>query len=257
MNSARLIIDPPFDGPTNMAVDQALLETADQSGQITLRFYRWKTATLSIGYFQSHMDRDFHPTSNGVPLVRRKSGGGAILHDKELTYSLCIPSNHRWSNRNTELYRLVHRGISKILNQVDIPTQLYSDSAEPPDSEDIRQNIEINQKSFLCFQRRTDGDICLHGQKVVGSAQRRNRNSLLQHGSLLWTKSDYAPELPGMTDLKSMPYSMEQFAEQIMKMLSECLQIEFKDAKLSAAELASVESHRKTTFGNDGWNLKR
>jgi len=103
---ARVIFDSAGDGAWNMAVDQALLMSAEQDGMVTLRLYAWAQPTLSLGYFQKHADRQLHTASATCPLVRRRSGGGAILHDQELTYSLAIPSSHRWSNQNSETSRL-------------------------------------------------------------------------------------------------------------------------------------------------------
>src|SRR6185295_18138238 len=87
----RLLIDPPGGGAWNMAVDEALLETAATTGQATLRFYQWQEPTLSLGYFQSVADRQQHAASLDCPVVRRASGGGAILPDRELTYSVALP----------------------------------------------------------------------------------------------------------------------------------------------------------------------
>src|SRR5687767_6703039 len=95
MPTARLIIDPPAEGSWNMAVDEALLESAADSGEITLRFYEWSRATLSLGYFQSHAERSGHTASLACPMVRRSTGGGAIVHDQELTYSLVVPMDGR------------------------------------------------------------------------------------------------------------------------------------------------------------------
>src|SRR5438132_12997143 len=91
MSEARLLIDPSSDGAWNMAVDEALLEAAAATGQATLRFYQWLEPTLSLGYFQSLAERGQHAASRDCPLVRRASGGGAILHDRELTYSIAVP----------------------------------------------------------------------------------------------------------------------------------------------------------------------
>src|SRR5438445_617792 len=82
----RLIHDLPGDGPWNMAVDEALLEDAARSGRPTLRFYGWAEPTLSLGYFQPYAQRASHPPSSRCAVVRRPTGGGAILHDAELTY---------------------------------------------------------------------------------------------------------------------------------------------------------------------------
>ena len=98
-----------------MSVDQALLETVEQSGQMTLRIYQWEPATISLGYFQAYDDRQQHEASSNCPVVRRKTGGGAIVHDNEITYSLCVPSSERWSSKNSELYDLVHNSLIELL----------------------------------------------------------------------------------------------------------------------------------------------
>ena len=98
MGKARVIIDEPAPGVWNMAVDHALLETANATGLISLRFYAWSQPTLSLGYFQSRSHRQQHSASLACPLVRRSTGGGAIVHDQEITYSLCVPSNQALVN---------------------------------------------------------------------------------------------------------------------------------------------------------------
>ncbi|MEM6330787.1 MAG: lipoate--protein ligase family protein, partial [Planctomycetota bacterium] len=91
MQPCRLIVDPPQPGARNMAVDEALLDAAAAGAGATLRLYRWSSPTLSLGYFQPLAARAAHPASAGCPCVRRHSGGGAIVHDHELTYSLAVP----------------------------------------------------------------------------------------------------------------------------------------------------------------------
>ena len=78
-----------------MGVDEALLMDAVENGVATLRFYQWSEPTLSLGYFQRYADREQHTASRNCAVVRRQTGGGAILHDRELTYSLALPANHR------------------------------------------------------------------------------------------------------------------------------------------------------------------
>src|SRR5688572_19512152 len=91
MAELRIVFDPPASGPWNMAVDEALLHSTAEGGQATLRFYTWEEPTLSLGHFQTLAEREQHQASLACPLVRRASGGGAILHDIELTYSICLP----------------------------------------------------------------------------------------------------------------------------------------------------------------------
>ena len=93
---ARLILDEPSSGAWNMGVDEALREWAETAGGLGLRFYQWAPATLSLGYFQTHRSRALHAGSAQLPLVRRASGGGAIVHDRELTYSLVGPTGRSW-----------------------------------------------------------------------------------------------------------------------------------------------------------------
>ncbi|HEY1784986.1 MAG TPA: lipoate--protein ligase family protein, partial [Pirellulales bacterium] len=84
----RLLVDAPASGAWNMAVDEALVDDAAERGTCWLRFYGWSEPTLSLGYFQGHAERLVHRPSRHCPLVRRASGGGAILHDAEITYCL-------------------------------------------------------------------------------------------------------------------------------------------------------------------------
>ena len=86
---ARLIESTASSAAWNMAIDQVLLDSADSGA--TLRFYGWRPASLSLGYFQSAADRSLHTASSALPLVRRPTGGGALVHDNELTYCLVSP----------------------------------------------------------------------------------------------------------------------------------------------------------------------
>ena len=80
MPPCRLIVDPPASGAWNMAVDEALLESVADGGPATLRFYQWSEPTLSLGYFQPYADREQHEASRELTVVRRSTGGGALIH---------------------------------------------------------------------------------------------------------------------------------------------------------------------------------
>ena len=109
MNSWRLIESPAATGGWNMAVDAALMESVATTGQCCLRFYTWSEPTVSLGYFQNATDRDSHAASHACPLVRRSTGGGAIVHDREITYSLVMPTGNSLVAHPPELYGLLHR----------------------------------------------------------------------------------------------------------------------------------------------------
>ena len=117
MADVRLIIDPPRRGPWNMAVDEALLMDAVENGNATLRFYQWSEPTLSLGYFQRYADREQHAASRNCAVVRRQTGGGAILHDRELTYSLVLPPGHPLAAMRRSLYDAVHQAFIAALSR--------------------------------------------------------------------------------------------------------------------------------------------
>ena len=190
MDTCRVLIDPePMPGSWNMAVDEALLESAIERQTCILRLYRWSEATLTLGYFQQENAARRDPRLASLPAVRRLSGGGAILHHHEITYSCAIPPNHPLAADPLQLYDRVHERIVALLNAYGVPAVLRG------------QAIRSGEEPFLCFGRGDPRDIILHGQKILGSAQRRRRGAVLQHGSLLLSRSPHAPEFPGIAEL--------------------------------------------------------
>lgn len=167
-----------------MAIDQALLESVEADRRATLRLYVWSEPTLSIGYFQKLSDRVGHDESAGLACVRRATGGGAILHHHELTYSVVIPVERQTGPR-MDLYQQTHLAVINVLSEYGIgaiPFRLAGSNRGPlRDSEKKDSSVE----PFLCFQRRSDEDLIVGGYKVLGSAQRKSRHAVLQHGSLL------------------------------------------------------------------------
>ena len=178
----RLLRHAPAPGAWNMAVDEVLLERA----VACLRFYRWSEPTLSLGYFQAYADRREHPPSLPCAAVRRLTGGGAILHDFELTYSIVLPGTHPLAAHRDELYRAVHGSLIEALGQLGIAARLCQPA----------HKIEAVREPFLCFQRRSPGDVLIGQTKICGSAQRRRYGAVLQHGSLIWQTSAAAPNCP-------------------------------------------------------------
>lgn len=171
-----------------MAVDAALLESAVAGGPCTVRWYRWDEATLSIGYFQGLDEARGNPRFCHLPVVRRLSGGGAIVHHHELTYSCTLPARHPLAADARQLYTVVHGRIVEVL-------------AESGVSVALRGKVDSDRANeFLCFGRGDDFDVVMAGHKVLGSAQRRRKGAVLQHGSLVLRRSEWAPEFPGIFD---------------------------------------------------------
>ena len=171
----RLILDDQADGATNMAVDEAIL-TAVVEGRRppTLRFYRWSPPCLSLGRSQPLADVDRAACARaGVDVVRRPTGGRAILHTDELTYSLALPQNDpRAAGGVVESYRRLSEGLLAGLQRLGVEAR----QARPPKP--------AGAASAICFETPSDYEITVAGRKLVGSAQWRARGGVLQHGSL-------------------------------------------------------------------------
>lgn len=264
MRSARLMLDAPASGSWNMAVDQALLESVGRTGKIALRFYRWEQPTLTLGYFQRLNERNSHPASLKCPVVRRSTGGGAILHDQEITYSLCVPSSNRWAEEHEQLYWTVHGCIIDALQDWGVEAGMYLSGNEAvgtnlehrihnsTSSPSGRASSEFS-KSFLCFQRRSKGDIVWGVEKICGSAQRRNQNSILQHGSLIFGRSLFAPELPGIDNLSGRPpIGQGLLLEGLVQRISEGLRVEPMASELDAEERYRAKE-LEPLFGSVEW----
>lgn len=246
MVTARLIDHPAGQGSWNMAVDEALLQAASESAETTLRLYRWSPATLSLGYFQSTQQRGAHAASFNCAMVRRTTGGGAILHDRELTYSLSLPFRDPKSAARLELYQLAHQALIAALGEWNIRATLFSGEESAP-----------RKSAFLCFERRSPGDILLEGFKIGGSAQRREHAAILQHGSLLLARSEYAPELPGVRELSGVEIGDQELSVAFVRHWQRLADWSFRPARLSEREqFASLEIQQKQ-FERHDWNHRR
>ncbi len=181
-----------------MALDEAILEwVAGHPDAVCLRTYGWIESTLSLGYFQS-MNATFADRRwQGVPVVRRATGGGAIWHDHDLTYAIVLPAHHALARPSGALYKAVHSAIAQGLRELGLQACRRAECEAVPLGAEKRSQA----RPFLCFTDRDADDIVASGYKIVGSAQRRHSGSVLQHGSLLIKQSERAPELLGVCDL--------------------------------------------------------
>jgi len=180
--SWRYIEEGLNSGACNMAVDAALLQACEpHTGKPTLRLYGWKEPTLSIGYSQS-LDREIDRLrleSQDIPWVRRPTGGRAILHEEELTYSVVAPVSHP----------LFEGGLKTTFSAISgaLLEGLRSLGLE---NAQINREKKSNSDPLLraspsCFALLNHCEITVEGRKLVGSAQRRTQAAFLQHGSIL------------------------------------------------------------------------
>lgn len=262
MVDCRLIVDEPAAGAWNMAVDDVLLSAAAEAGEATLRFYGWAEPTLSLGYFQSYDARREHAPSRACAVVRRASGGGAILHDRELTYALAVPSAF-WPRRDHErLYAVVHDLLCDALAALGVRGArrygVHERGDRRKDSPPTAAMAESpTPEPFLCFERRTEHDVVLGDAKIAGSAQRKRRDAVLQHGSVLLARSDAAPSLPGVGDLSGATVSPQRLIEAWQAALAAGLGWRFEIAEHSPETLHDAERVAEEKFAAAAWLHRR
>ena len=230
-----------------MAVDEHLLEWASEHQSCCWRFYQWAVPTVSLGYFQQYSERNTHEASRECPIVRRASGGGAIVHDRELTYSVVVPSSHRLAKRRQWTYETIHRTLISVLATWEIEASLFG---SPKDFEGARPD-------FLCFNRRTSGDVVIGGVKIAGSAQRRVAGAVLQHGSVLIRRSTAAPELAGIGETTGTEFTPDELAQLWQDQLAEVLGFRWARNQLSSREEAHVARIVEGKYGHFTWTEKR
>ena len=214
--------DGAADGPTNMAADECLAAEAERIGGLVMRIYGWTVPTVSIGGFQPIAAVRQTPELAGVAVVRRPSGGGAIVHGTDLTYAAAVPKGHRWGGDPQAFYDAIHGAMSGELRDRGVAVRLHghvagggaAGAAEPP---------------LFCFDRRSAGDLVVDrvpesseawpvtadrasavgttprlDAKIMGSAQRRLAGAVLQHGTLLLEANPAvvgAARHPGLAEL--------------------------------------------------------
>ena len=170
----RLLLSPPLDAATNMAVDLALMRRARQTGERVLRVYTWDGPTLSLGRNQparGHYD-EVRAARDGIAIVRRPTGGRALLHHREVTYSVTAPIAAGDSLRAS--YARINALLLDALRRLGVDARL----AEPARRAAVPSLAP-------CFEEPAAGEIVAGARKLVGSAQWRDDGALLQHGSIL------------------------------------------------------------------------
>lgn len=223
-----------------MGVDSALLEYAATP---VLRLYGWDKPTLSIGYAQkpeTDVNLAFLEAEN-IPLVRRPTGGRAILHWDELTYAVVIPSHSKFFGSLPEMYATIALPIRNALTSLGLPL------------DDGGRTMGVRNNP-CCFATRLGHEISVNGKKIVGSAQRRLKTAALQHGSIVLSLdahryanclnfTDMAKRdaslslLGGMNDFVTRPITRDELTTALMESFAQTLGLEFKENGLTEEEM--------------------
>jgi lipoate-protein ligase A len=176
MNTWRLLITPPNHGSWNMSVDEAILEAVGRGESApTLRLYAWEPACLSLGYAQPYSDVDIpRLQARGWELVRRLTGGRAVLHTDEITYSVIAPLHEpHVAGSVLESYSRLAEVLVEALRLLNLPVEVQ-----------LHAGTSNKTPNPVCFEVPSSSEITSGGRKLIGSAQVRRKEGFLQHGSL-------------------------------------------------------------------------
>lgn len=265
----RLVISAENDGAMNMAIDEAIAEAVKAGESLpTLRFYGWSPPCLSLGRTQSADVIDFTAAKRlGWEVVRRASGGRAVLHMDELTYSIAAREQEpRVKGGVLESYRRLSAGLLRGLKEIDVlpeRAQAYYD--------------DQGEIGPACYDGPSDYEITIGQRKLIGSAQRRSHNLVLQHGSIP-LRGDITRIVDGLNltlgekmalrnrlrwRAVSLEYATGQvwnsadLTQHLINGFSTALKLDFQTEPLSAKELERAHAIRAEKFGNDEWTMRR
>jgi len=282
----RLITTFDLSGAENMALDEALLESVINGAAPVVRFYTWQPATLSLGVNQPTGEIDRYACEElGFGLVRRITGGRAVLHQHELTYSAIAPeSDPRVSGGVIESYRKISAPLVAGLQALGANVELTAPNraAFRAMSQARRyQNLsELEQSNHgaVCFDTASAYEISTGGRKLVGSAQARRGGALLQHGSILldidwqaWVSVfAYASEAGRQRALQKLPTRMTSLREELgrdvsaaqvraalLKSFQQVLEIGLEESRLTQVEQAAAQRLAAEKYGSDTWTLHK
>ncbi|MDR0307004.1 MAG: lipoate--protein ligase family protein [Chitinispirillales bacterium] len=177
----RFIIDKLRPAPFNMAADLYLLNQCERNGVggVTVRFYSWQRPSITLGYMQSASEElDLQSVRlTGVDWIRRPTGGRAVFHDGDITYSCVFPKSlSSMGNGITQTYRIITECLLKGLDKASIKCDAHGSSAE---LKGLKREVKLP-----CFLAPNRDEIMVGGKKLVGSAQKRTAEAVLQHGSI-------------------------------------------------------------------------
>jgi len=259
------------DAASNMALDEALLVMHEAGATLpTLRVYGWCQPTLSLGYAQNvQQEVDLIAChTQGVAVVRRPTGGRAVLHDQEVTYSVVMPLTLvDGPHTITEHYRRIGMALATALQALGLPVQL----ARPQ----VRATPTHALASPACFAALSRYELSVAGKKMVGSAQKRAQRALLQHGSIpLWMDRQrlfqclrVPPEhrtalvqaaystMGAVHEVAETPVSLTALQAALRQGFGTTFGVELVDLPISPAEWRLTQHLRATKYATDAWNF--
>jgi len=266
MTTWRSIITPPARGAWNMAVDEAILEEVIRGASLpTLRLYDWDPPCLSLGRAQPFKDVDIlRLESHGWEVVRRMTGGRAILHTDELTYSVTGPEKEpRLTGSILESYNRLAKALLVAVQALGLPVEIEAGKAD-----------SNGQTNPVCFEVPSTYEITVGGKKLIGSAQARRKEGVLQHGSLPLTGDlsricqalvfpDEAAREKAVQRLLARATTVETVlgrevdwdtaAQAFIRAFEAQLGLSFEEGELSEIELSRAEELVREKYAHPSW----
>jgi lipoate-protein ligase A len=262
----RFVDSGPGPGPWNLALDEAIFhEVRTGASPPTLRLYGWSAPTLSLGYAQER-DRDVDRDAcriRGIEVIRRITGGRAVLHDAEVTYSVSAPAGLQgFGTGLEEAYRQIAAGLVAALHllglRAGVPAPGRRDPSRPP-------------RQASCFASVARHEIAVEGRKLIGSAQRREGGAFLQHGSILLESHDElaarvlrggpaprgAAAMVGLADLLPRPPSPGTVVAAIVDGCAAAWGASFQPDEISPAEERAARALEAIRYRAEDWNAGR
>jgi lipoate-protein ligase A len=281
MSNWRFIQSGACSPEENMAVDEAIL-IAHSEGKVppTIRFYGWNPATLSIGYFQkaSHEVELERIREKQLGFVRRPTGGRAVLHDQELTYSIVVKEDFPGIPKTvTEAYRVLSEGLLQGFRLLGLQAEMVNLA-----SDDEKQKYTAAAGSAACFDSPSWYELVVEGRKIAGSAQVRQKGVVLQHGSILLDldidllfsllkfpndrlrarlQASFSDKAIAVNDLLAAANQQRIHIEDAEKAFKQGfktgLGIDLNETGLTDYEQALTKDLIERKYGNKEWNLRR
>jgi len=266
----RLLLTPPSRGAWNMAVDEAILQgMGDGSALPTLRLYAWDPCCLSLGYAQPLGDVDLPRVhALGWDLVRRLTGGRAVLHTDEITYSIIAPLNERHMKGTVlQSYGRLAVGLMELFRLLDLQVEVQERAGTIP-----------KNPNPVCFEVPSTSEITVGGKKLVGSAQARRKEGILQHGSLPLTgdltrilqvlvypdedararaASHLLERATTVETALGRDVSWNEAAQAFINAFSSVLDLDLQEGELSPQEIARTRMLVENKYSDPNWNRKQ
>ncbi|MGJ3240921.1 MAG: lipoate--protein ligase family protein [Anaerolineae bacterium] len=269
MRQWRLIYDKPMFGAYNMAIDEAIMQAVGQGdAPPTLRLYAWEPLCLSLGYGQRLRDVDQERLhGQRWHLIRRPTGGKAILHGDELTYSVALPQYDELAQGDVvESYRRISEALINSLQSLGV---------SPRSEKQAKGNRDLGP---VCFEVPSHYEITADGKKLIGSAQVRRRQGILQHGTLplhgditricevlayadeterAHARQQVAQRATTLGSVLGHDVDWQTVAEALVQGFTQTFDIQFQQSQLTPEEQNTVARFLDERYHNAGWLAKR